>query len=219
MTETDIETKTRVKEIKQSFRLLMNGVAAQSMREKGVDYYINWGASLPHLREMAAEYTPDHTLALELWKENVRECKILATMLMPHDTLSLDIAMLWVEQTRTQEIAEIATMNLYQHLPYATEMALMLMSKNDDMARLHGFNIMARLFARGITSDDTRDINEFLDQAIAVLAEPGRRAGSDSPLPLRHAAWNAVSRFADINDSCHAAAQSALKSIKMQDWL
>lgn len=57
MDERNIQTtKDIVKEIKQSFRLLMNGVTAQSMRDKGMDYHINWGASLPHLREMAAEY-------------------------------------------------------------------------------------------------------------------------------------------------------------------
>ena len=31
-----------VREIKRSFRPLMNGVASQSMRQKGVDYKINW---------------------------------------------------------------------------------------------------------------------------------------------------------------------------------
>lgn len=35
-----------VKEIKRSFRLLMNGVASQSMREKGASYFVNWGCSL-----------------------------------------------------------------------------------------------------------------------------------------------------------------------------
>ena len=33
----------KLKEIKQSFRLLMNGVASHSMRQKGVTYKINWG--------------------------------------------------------------------------------------------------------------------------------------------------------------------------------
>ena len=34
----------QLKEIKRSFRLMMNGVAAQSMRDKGLDYHGNWGA-------------------------------------------------------------------------------------------------------------------------------------------------------------------------------
>ena len=52
--ETGREDITQVvKEIKQSFRQMMDGVVAKSMRDKGVDYKLNWGATLPRLREMA----------------------------------------------------------------------------------------------------------------------------------------------------------------------
>ena len=85
------ETHQKLKEIKQSFRLLMNGVTSQSMREKGVDYHINWGASLGHLQEMAQEYGKDYDLAIELWKENIRECTILATMIMPVEKMSFTL--------------------------------------------------------------------------------------------------------------------------------
>lgn len=209
-----------VKEIKQSFRLLMNGVTAQSMREKGLDYHINWGANLLHLREMAADYTPDHRLAQELWKEDVRECKILATMLMPQENFEYDLAMLWIEQTRTQEIAEIASMNLYQHLPYATELALQLISSPVEMKQLHGFTILARVFSRFGTETESReegalplsdrDINEFLDQTMCAL--------SGDTLPVKHSAMNALQRFANIDETCLLLAKGAVKSIKMDDW-
>ena len=45
----------QVKEIKQSFRLMMDGATAQSMRDKGLSYHLNWGATLPRLREKADE--------------------------------------------------------------------------------------------------------------------------------------------------------------------
>ena len=96
-----------VRTIKQSFRLLMNGVTAQSMRDKGVQYKLNWGASLLHLREMAAEYEKDYDLAIALWKEPIRECKILATLLMPTEKLLPEVAEIWMEQTETQEMAEL----------------------------------------------------------------------------------------------------------------
>ena len=35
------QTHEKLMQIKQSFRLLMNGVASQSMREKGLSYKIN----------------------------------------------------------------------------------------------------------------------------------------------------------------------------------
>lgn len=200
-----------VKEIKQSFRLLMNGVTAQSMRDKGLDYRINWGVSLPHLQELAREYEPNKALAVELWKADVRECKILATMLMPKEAFDIELAILWIEQTQTQEIAEIAAMNLYQYMPYAEDLALMLIAKDKIMAQIHGFTILSRIYSKETSSKKTRNINEFLDQAITTLQ-------SDN-ISLKHSAWNAVSRFANNNNLHYLAAKNALKSIKMDDWL
>ena len=37
------QTHEKLMQIKQSFRLLMNGVASQSMREKGLSYKIKLG--------------------------------------------------------------------------------------------------------------------------------------------------------------------------------
>ena len=113
------------------------------MREKGLDYHVNWGASLLHLRELANEYEKDGQLAMALWQDDVRECKILATMLMPVEEMQRETALQWIGQTHTQEIAEIASKNLYQYLPYATDMALDLLGKDDRISRLHGLCIMA----------------------------------------------------------------------------
>ena len=67
-----LQPMSKAKEIRQTFRQLMNGVTAQSQREKGVDYHINWGASLGHLRDLAADYGKDYDTAVELWHDDVR---------------------------------------------------------------------------------------------------------------------------------------------------
>lgn len=143
-------TEDKLKKIKQSFRLLMNGVTAQSLRDKGLEYHLNWGANLLHLQEMAKDYDKDLSLALALWKEDIRECKILATLLMPTKEFTSDLATLWIEQLRSQEIAELLCMNLLQHVPYASDMAFQLLAEEHEMPRLCGFNILARLFSRNM---------------------------------------------------------------------
>ena len=129
----------------------MDGARAQSLREKGVNYHLNWGVSLGHLQEKAREYTPSHGLAAALWAENVRECKIMATMLMPADEMPEQEARQWIADTPTQEIAEIGTMVLYSHLPYAKELALELVDKEDTLEQLHGWCILVRLLSQGLT--------------------------------------------------------------------
>ena len=51
------EVHNQLMAIKRSFRLWMNGPGSQSMRDKGLDYKINWGVPLIELKRMAAEYT------------------------------------------------------------------------------------------------------------------------------------------------------------------
>ena len=91
-----METQEKIREIKKQFRLFMNGVVSQSMREKGLDYKLNFGIELPRLKEIAAKFEQNHEVAQALWKENIRECKILAGLLQPIDTFYPEIADIWV---------------------------------------------------------------------------------------------------------------------------
>ena len=180
----------------------MNGVTAQSLRDKGVNYHLNWGVSLQHLQEMAAEikaegHTPAefHELSILLWKENIRECKILATMLMPADNFPADLAMLWVEQTPTQEVAELAAMHLYQHLPYAKDMALQLIAQPYEMAQLQGYCILARLFSNN-TEFTESEINEVIDQAQSTFkSQSSDISHQSSSISLRHAILNTIKKL------------------------
>ena len=67
------ETHQKLMKIKRSFRLLMSGPTSQSMTQKGLGYKINWGVSFIELKKMALEYGKDYELAIELWKEDIRE--------------------------------------------------------------------------------------------------------------------------------------------------
>ncbi len=197
--ETDIQDT--LKQIKRSFHTRMNGVASQSMRQKGLDYKVNWGVALPHLREMAAEYQPSYSLAVELWKENIRECKILATMLMPPAEMPEQLVELWMEQTKSQEIAEMAVFNLYQHLDYAPQMAFRWIASDDSIRQLSGYQLLACLFGKGLIPD-TRGVNEYIDQVKVTLA------GNDTA--VSHAAMNSVNRFCQLGPEYEQIASKAL---------
>ena len=76
-------THDTVIEIKKALRAAMNGVLSAKMREAGMPYKLVFGVELPRLLEISKEFAPDLKLALELWNENIRECKILAVLLLP----------------------------------------------------------------------------------------------------------------------------------------
>lgn len=201
------EIQERVKEIKQSFRLLMDGNTAQSMRDKGVEYRLNWGAEIPMLQEKAREIGKDYDLAIELWKADVRECKILATMMMPADQMLPEIVDIWMEQTASQEIAEQAAFNLYQYLPFAAEKAYQWVASDKELYQLCGFHILTRLFMNKQEPNE-RGINEFIDQALVALQSPS--------LSVRKAAMQSIVRFAELGLVYERMAKSALKSLNLE---
>ncbi len=192
----------RLKEIKRSFRLLMNGVVAQSMREKGSGYHVNWGASFPMLKDMAAGIGKDYELALALWKENVRECKILATLVMPAAEMTPEDADLWVEQTCSQEIAEMASFNLYQHLAFAAGKAYCWIGSDEDMCRLCGFHTLSLLFKKGYIPDDS-GTEHFVSGLIAAVNGGG--------MAVSKAAMSSAMWFMELGDEHEKLLQSRLK--------
>ncbi|MED9800969.1 MAG: DNA alkylation repair protein [Prevotella sp.] len=198
------KTHQKLMEIKRSFRLLMNGPVSQSMREKGMDYKLNWGVSLPHLQEMAREYGKDRDLAIALWKEDIRECKILATLIMPANEMPRELVDVWMEQLHSQEMAEMLSFHLLQHLDFAPALAYEWMASDKDLYQLTAYHLLSRLFLRGQEPNE-RGINEFLDQAAVALQ-------SDN-LGLRHAAANCVTRFASLNNTYLDIARKALKGL------
>ena len=179
---------SQAKEIRQQFRLLMNGVTAQSLREKGQDYHVNWGASLGHLKTLASEYDKDRDTAMALWQDDVRESKIMATLLMPASVMIQEEAREWIDATHTQEIAEVASMNLYQYLPYAKTLALALIVEDDVMRQLHGYCILSRLLIKG-TDFDESEYHNIYECADRVVAD------ETAPLYLRHAAYNTLGKI------------------------
>ena len=203
-----------VKEIKQSFRQMMDGAVAQSMRDKGLNYHLNWGATLPRLKEKAEELAnspqltaiSQYSLAIALWKENVRECKILATMLMPPKEMLPEVCDIWMEQIPSQEIAEQAAFNLWQHLPYAPEKAYQWIASDKEYDQLCGFHVLSRLFMNGQEPNE-RGINEFIDQALAALQGPF--------MSVRKAAMQSIIRFAELGLVYERLAKSALKSVNL----
>ena len=199
-----METNDKLKNIKQSFRLVMNGPASQSMREKGLNYKINWGVPFTTLRDMAAEYGKDYDLAIALFKENIRECKIMATMIMPIDKFEADLADLWMEQTDNQELAEMLAFNLLQHTPYAPAVAYKWIALDNYVYQICGYSILSRLFMNGQEPND-RGMDEYLDQAAAALRGDN--------VSLKHAALNSIMRFIELGDAFEKAARVTLKGI------
>ncbi|GGJ91742.1 DNA alkylation repair protein [Parabacteroides faecis] len=142
----------QLKEIRTQLRMAMNGVTSTSMREKGIIYKLNFGVPLPEIKQIAATHEPGSELAAALWKEDIREFKILASMLQPADDFPFDQAKQWVKEIPYLEIAEQCSRNLFCKLPYVDNLLLgLIFNVEDEYARTVAYLIWAELFKEGKT--------------------------------------------------------------------
>jgi 3-methyladenine DNA glycosylase AlkD len=179
-----LDIKEQLKDIKTQLRLSMNGVVSQSMREKGINYKLNFGVELPRIKSIAASFEKNHDLAQALWKEDIRECKILAGLLQPIETFYPEIADIWVENMPTMEIAELTCMNLFQNLPYAPAKSFQWIAAEEEYAQICGYLTIARLLVK--KGDMTERVaGEFLDQAISAVLSGSYRVRNSAMLAIR----------------------------------
>ena len=128
-------------------------------------------------------------------------------MIMPPEQMLPEIAELWMEQTESQEIAEMLAFNLFQYLDYAPMLAFRWIAGNEELPQVCGYHVLARLVMQGREPNE-RGIHELIDQVLTAL--------QGSSLAVSHAALTCIQRFASLGDEYAQIAKSAIKSINLE---
>lgn len=178
--------------IKKTMRGVMNGMTSSSMRNKGLTYKVNFGVELPRLQEMSSEFSHTYELSSLLWKEDIRECRLLAGMLMPVEQFDAELADVWVDQMRFTEEAECTVMYLFSRAPWASTKVFEWIASERPMAQLCGYLLLARLFMNGNRLQE-RDEHEYLDQTQAALHNASSNA-------VRTAALKCLYKYMDLGE-------------------
>lgn len=227
------DTASQIRDVKRLLRAAMSGPVSASMRAQGLGYKLNFGVDQPRLLTIADEVretilapaaseasvsgstatdvaTTDvvaaATLARALWKEDIRECRLLACMLMPTEACDEELADVWIEQARYAEEAQGLSMYLLERLPFAADLAFRLVSRERVLDRLTGWLLFGRLFVQGRTLLQ-RDADELLDHVVTELHD------TTSDLQLRQTVLNALNRFMALGDAEAARGERILDEV------
>ena len=165
---TSQEVSETVARLKREFHSMMNGVASGSMRDKGLNYGVNFGVEGVRLVEMSHTLPRESALARALWQQRVRECRLLAPMIYPAEEFSQDVCDAWIDTLQTTEEVQYLSMYLLQRLPYAGGKVLEWMASENDMRQLCGFLVAGRMLGNGVRFYG-RERNELLDQCETAL--------------------------------------------------
>ncbi len=138
--------------IEQEFRQILikirqakNGETVDLMKQHGLSYKINWGASIISLREIAKQYEPNHLLALKLWNKQWRETMILAAMLDNPKEVTEEQMDYWTKSIESTEIAEALNTYLWVKTRFAFIKSLEWCRGKKHLVRYAGIHLMGKL--------------------------------------------------------------------------
>jgi len=140
---------------------LSNPKAVEGMRRYGITPEETFGVSIPNLRKIAREIGINHNLALKLWNINIRETRILASMIDDPKLVSEEQMEDWVKTFDYWEICDQVCQNLFAHTRFAYSKALEWSKRKEEFVKRAGFTIMARL-AVGDKKKEDKEFEEFL---------------------------------------------------------
>ncbi len=126
-------------------RLHMNGATSAQMEERGIKYRINYGVSIPHLKQLAKRIPVSYELAERLWFMEIRETMILAAIIVPEDTMSLERCLEWSEKVINVDILERSAMFLWGRIALSEVCAFRWLNENSGIKKALAFYTIGRM--------------------------------------------------------------------------
>lgn len=141
----DPKQEQEFRQILTKIRLAKNGETVDQMKKLGLNYKINWGASVVSLKQIASYYEPNHLLALKLWNKQWRETMILAAMLDVPSEVTEEQMDYWTKSCETTEIVEALNTWLWVKTRYSFVKSLEWCRGKKHLVRYAGLHLMGRL--------------------------------------------------------------------------
>ncbi len=163
--------------ILKALNKLMDGDISQQMKQKGLKYKLNYGASILWLRQLSKKYKGNNELADRLWHREIRETMILATLIINPEDKGLDIINEWIEMIPTNEIAEQLGANTLWKIKHIFEYSSSLLNTNDNLKNATAWVALSTYLQRGNNFSE-----QEVDNLLAIVTEAIEK---DSQFDLR----------------------------------
>ena len=182
------------------------------------------GISIPFLRQLAKKIGKDHRLALQLWKTNIHEARLLAGFIDDPRLVTRRQMDVWVGDFDSWDICDQVCSNVFDKTPFAYQKTRQWARRREEFVRRAGFAMMASLAVHDKKAPDRQffpffpliekystDERNFVKKAVNWAlrqigkSRPGLRrkavalarklAASDSPA----ARWNGKDALRELN--------------------
>lgn len=139
------------------------------MSKFGINPENTYGISIPKLREIAKDIGKNHQLALELWKSDIHEARILASFIDEPEKVTENQLEKWVRDFDSWDVCD-QVCNLFEKTPYAHQKAIEWTNRKEEFIKRAAFALMA-----GLAVHDKKASNEQFEQFFPLI----RKAATD----------------------------------------
>jgi 3-methyladenine DNA glycosylase AlkD len=143
-------------DIIQKLRTLSNSKAIEGMARFGITPQKTFGVSIPNLRKIAQEAGRNRDLAQKLWASDIRETRILASMIDELKEVTEKQMERWVKDFDYWEICDQCCMNLFEKTRFAYPKAKEWSQREDEFVKRAGYVLMARLAVSDKKAEDSQ---------------------------------------------------------------
>ncbi len=133
-----------ITEIINDIKRLSNGELVRFLGQSNILYSIAYGVTIPELRKIAKPHYGNHQLALELYEQDIRECKIIASMIDDPALVTGEQIDTWAQNFTNHEIVEQVCSNLFWKSEYALSRSIEWCLSGDELLQKAGFIIAAK---------------------------------------------------------------------------
>jgi len=132
-------------DILKKLKSLSNSKAVKGMAKYGITPDKAYGVSIPNLRKLGKEVGVNHNLAQRLWKSDIRETRMLASMIDDPELVTEEQMERWAKDFNYWEICDQVCQNLFIYTKFAYQKAVEWSSRDEEFIKRAGFALMAWL--------------------------------------------------------------------------
>ncbi len=158
-----------IDEVLKKLKKLSNPKNVKGMARFGIRPDKALGISIPNLRKLAKEIGKNHKLALQLWRSEIHEARILAGMIDEIDKVTEKQMDLWIKGFDSWDVCDQICANLFDKTPFAFKKAVEWARREEEFEKRAGFALMACLAWHDKNAGD----NKFIKFFPAIKKESG----------------------------------------------
>jgi 3-methyladenine DNA glycosylase AlkD len=141
-------------EVMAKLQSLSDPKAVEGMARYGIKADKNLGVSVNTLRKLAKEIGVDHSLALELWKSEIRDARFISAIIDDPDKVTEKQLETMVLDLDSWDICDHCCSDIFLKSKFAKKKAVEWSDREEEFVKRSAFSLMARLAVRDKKAED-----------------------------------------------------------------